>query len=403
MDACIAFRVQCGPGGDRTDRDGTVMDKQPAAFASSETNADGELERRSSSLGVDATLAQAGKKYARTFLFSINVQSAVARLHIASRIALAIGASVAVLIMMRSDHLDPLGIALLGALALFEMYLAGVLRWVLHTYALAIPIMMVSLGVSWVLFNPVHGSMVLLDVPVYSGVLSVGLAPWEGALLVSAVLVWRVRRSALVGLLVGLGVGWTISVVVPGPVWEVASFPFFTPLRLFVSDLTVYTAATKVLGFGVTILIVLGLFMMMRGIEVVGFLNQLRLPFKASFFVALALRSLSTAIEDYDTIRQAQVARGSGVAQKGTVQQIRDFGMMAVPLIATSLTRSTQMAAALAARGFATARHPTPYRDTRPIRAVDALVGVGALVFPVLLLLSNFNVTGVVGAIGGAL
>jgi energy-coupling factor transporter transmembrane protein EcfT len=305
--------------------------------------------------------------------------------------------------MMRSDHLDPLGICLLGALALVEMYLAGVLRWVLRTYALVIPIMMVSLGVSWLIFNPVPGSVVLVDLPVYSGVLSLGVAPWEGGFLLSALLVWRVRHSLLLGLLVGLCVGWITNAILPGPVWDVTSVPLFAPLRLFVSDVAVYTAATKVLGFGVSILFVLGLFMMMRGIEVVGLLNQLHLPFKASFFIALALRSLSTVIEDYDTIRQAQVARGSGFAHKGTVQQIRDFGMMAVPLIATSLTRSTQMAAALAARGFGYARHPTPYRDTRPIRVVDAVVSLGALVFPAVLLASNFNVTGFVGAVGGAL
>jgi len=126
-----------------------------------------ELERRTSSLGVNASLAQAGKKYVRTFLFSMNVDSPVAQMHILARAALAMGASVAVLLMFRSDHLDPVGIVLIGGLAILEMYLSGVLRWVIRTYALVVPIMMLSLGSSWVIFNPQPGRYVLVNWPIY--------------------------------------------------------------------------------------------------------------------------------------------------------------------------------------------------------------------------------------------
>ncbi len=352
-----------------------------------------ELERRTSSLGVSASLAQAGKKYVRTFLFSMRADSPVAQMHILTRVFLAVGGSVAVFIMFREDHLDPVGIVLVGVLAILEIYLAGILSWVIRVYLPLLLIMMTSMSLSWLIFNPQPGHYTLISWRVYSGVVTIGLAVWEAVFVAVVVLYWEIRRGTTYGILLGAVAAWLVNHFVSSASLTLLQFPLFHALRLLISDQTLLTAGTKVLGFGVMGLLVLGLAMIIRGTEVVGMLIQFKLPFKASFFVSLALRSFSTAVEDYEIIRQAQLARGSGFHKKTIFGQIKDFGLMAVPLIAMTLTRSTQMAAALHARGFGRTIHPTPYRETKPFRLVD-MVAIGlSVVIPVALFFTGFNFT----------
>ncbi len=352
-----------------------------------------ELEQRTSSLGVSANLAQAGKEYVRTFLFSMKADSPVARTHVLTRVFLALGGSIAVFIMFRANHLDPVGIVVIGALAILEMYFAGILSWVIRVYVPLLLIMMGSMSLSWLIFNPQPGRYILINWRVYSGTVTISLAVWEAVFVAVVVLYWEIRRGTTYGILLGSVAAWLVNHFVSSASLILVQFPLFHALRLFISDQTLLIAGTKVLGFGVMGLLVLGLAAIMRGTEIVGVLNQIKLPFKASFFVSLALRSFSTAVEDYDTIRQAELARGSGFHKKTVFGQVKDFGLMAVPLIGMSLTRSTQMAAALHARGFGRATHPTPYREIKPFRWED-IVAIGlSVAIPLALLFTGFNFT----------
>jgi energy-coupling factor transporter transmembrane protein EcfT len=101
-------------------------------------------------------------------------------------------------------------------------------------------------------------------------------------------------------------------------------------------------------------------------------MRQLRVPYVGSFFVATMLRSLSMALFDYSTIRQAQVARGISLKKKNFLQVIADLAFMAVPLTATMLRRSSEVGDAALIRGFSMqSKNPTEFHEIRPFVASD--------------------------------
>jgi len=179
--------------------------------------------------------------------------------------------------------------------------------------------------------------------------------------------------------------------------WTFASFPFYQPLTLIISDATVYVAATKVLGYGAMVLMTFLLVLTTRDVEVVGALRKIpRMPYVICQFSSLMLRSLNIAMIDFSTVRQAQVARGVNVQKKNIVAKIRDMAYLTVPLIANMMRRSTEIADALTARGYEMDSKPTIYREVKPFHAVDYVLIIGTTVLVVGVLAAGLNITEVV-------
>lgn len=352
-----------------------------------------ELERRTSSLGVSKEEARAGKKYVRTFLFSMSIDSPLAQMHVLTRFVLAMATTLVALLMIRTDNLDPAGLLVILAFTLLLMYLSGIIRWVMSRYAIVVPIAMTSLGVSWVIFNPVPGRVILANLQVYSGIFSLHLGFWDLAFILTAVPVFLWRKNLTYSFLLGLLVGWLVYRFLPLGSINLFAFPFLSEWRIIISDQTLYTAFVKVLGFSASAFIALALFMAIRDVEVSGAMVQLGLPYSITFFTSLAARSFSMAMNDYSIIDQAQVSRGRLIPDKTVFEKIKDFGSMAVPLIVVMITRSNTVAASLRARGFSRSKKAEPYRDTYPFHWYDWLSMVLSPALLIAIYLTNFNLT----------
>jgi energy-coupling factor transport system permease protein len=86
--------------------------------------------------------------------------------------------------------------------------------------------------------------------------------------------------------------------------------------------------------------------------DIVIAMRTFRIPFAATYLVAMALRSVGMVIEDFGIVRQAEKARGFDPAGKSIFYKIRQFVMYIIPLFALALRRADEFANALTARGY---------------------------------------------------
>ncbi len=352
---------------------------------------------------TDSASPGRGQKWVRTFLFSMPIDSPLAGLHAITKFVLVLCVSLVLMGMISTAHPDPLGCVLLVTLAFLLLWLSGVIRWLFRSYLVVIFPMLLSLFLSWIVFNPNPGSRILFSRQTYSGMLDIGVsvamvvfvAIIVGYYLFTKQLYWGILGAAVVALIISqtpLNLSWTF-----------VSFPFHQPLTLIISDQTVYVAATKVLGYAAMILLTFLLVLTTRDVEVVGAVRKLPgMPYVICLFASLMLRSLNIAMIDFTTVRQAQVARGVNVQKKNIVAKIRDMAYLTVPLIANMMRRSTEISDALSARGYVMGSKPTVYREVKPFHIVDyvLILGSGALVVAVLT--GGLNITDLVlGLVSG--
>jgi energy-coupling factor transporter transmembrane protein EcfT len=258
---------------------------------------------------------KAGKQYVRTFLFSMRINSPLARLHVITKVVIILVNSTLIVRLMDASQPDPLGVGVLMIAALALLLFSGAGRWLFQSYLVVIFPMLSVLFVTWVIFNRDPGTHVYLSLPI-------------------------------------------------------------TPqVTLVASDANLITAFTKVLGYAAMVFVSLTLVMTTRDIEFAGAMQQLRIPYVAAFFFSLVLRTLSNAVMDYETIRQAQIARGIALQARSLPARIRDMAHMSVPLVATMVRRSTEVSDAVIARGFRLGgMAPTEYHEAQSLHAVDWLV-----------------------------
>jgi len=114
-------------------------------------------------------------------------------------------------------------------------------------------------------------------------------------------------------------------------------------------------------------------------------LEQLHVPYRYAFSLSLAFQSIGLLRQEWDAIREAQIARGAwfpGATAKALFR-LRDFVALTVPAIVLTTRRAWGMTEAAHARGF-DAPHRRPYR-TLAMRWTDwglmlaTLFVVGAL------------------------
>lgn len=339
-----------------------------------------------------------GRAYVRSFLFSVKIDSPLARLHVVTKLVLVLALSVVIVRFINTANPDPLGAILLALLATLALYLSGVMRWVFHSYLLVLFPALLGMALTWVIFNPDPGAGVLWRIPVYNGQITLGVSLGLALFLAFAVGWYVVRRGVFWGLVGGLALALAVTHLVGNPSLTFARFEFFHPLAIIVSQRNLAVAVTKALGYAAMIFVSLLLVMTTRDIELTGAMMQMRVPYVASFFVSTMLRSLSMALSDYSTIRQAQIARGVSLRKKNFLQIIADLAYMAVPLTATMLRRSSEVGDAVLIRGFSMqTRNPTEFHEVRRFTWVDGVVlGICAL-FVVIIFVFRLNITQLLG------
>jgi energy-coupling factor transporter transmembrane protein EcfT len=87
-------------------------------------------------------------------------------------------------------------------------------------------------------------------------------------------------------------------------------------------------------------------------------LRTFRIPFAATYLAALSLRSAGMFMEDFSIIRQAEQARGLDTAVLSLRDKVKLYTMYTVPLFSLAIRRSTEIAAALFARGYTISGRP---------------------------------------------
>ena len=315
------------------------------------------------------------RRYVRSLIFSVKIDSPLARLHVVTKLLAVLALSLVVVRAMRTEDPDPITALLLWLLALLGLTLGGVIRWLFRSYLLVLLPALLIMVLTWIVFNPAREAEVLLRIPVYSGRLSVGLS--LGLVLwIACVAGWYALRKAFFwGIVGGLVLALVVTWIWGNPRLSFVEFPFLQPLAVTVSPTNLVVAMTKGLGYGAMILISLMLVMTSRDIEVTGAMRQAGVPYVASFFVATMLRSLSMALADYRTIRQAQIARGATLKNKNLIGVLSDLARTAVPLTATMLHRSSEVGDAALIRGLTMeTSNPTEFHEIQRFAVADWIV-----------------------------
>lgn len=87
--------------------------------------------------------------------------------------------------------------------------------------------------------------------------------------------------------------------------------------------------------------------------DVIVAMRSIRIPFLVTYIFAMSLRAAGMVLEDFQIVRQAEMARGFDTTGKSIAYRIRKYVMYMIPLFALSLRRSEEFTNALVARGYA--------------------------------------------------
>lgn len=80
-------------------------------------------------------------------------------------------------------------------------------------------------------------------------------------------------------------------------------------------------------------------------------LRCLKMPFVATYFLGLTLRSAGMFMEDYKIIREAEQARGLDMTSASFVKKIKHFAMYMIPLFTLAIRRSEEISVGLYSKG----------------------------------------------------
>ena len=320
------------------------------------------------------------RRYVRSFLFTRRVNAPFVQVHLLARILLVLCLSGALLRTINTAQPDMLGAIVLWLAALLVFLLSGVSPRVARFYFLLTLPALVALFITWIVFNPVSGGVTLARLIIYSGQLSIGLAPWQAVLIAIVALYFLWTRKLFLGIVVGIIVAFALAHWVALPALILTEVHVFHPLTLLVSTRGLVVAGTKVIGYAGMIMVSIALVMTARDTELSGMLRQLRVPPMVIFFLSTVFRSLELALSDYETIHQAQLARAVAARPRSFIRRLRDLASIAVPMVALMIRRSSEMGDALLARGYTLGKASSDFYECAPWRLIDWGVIVVSLV-----------------------
>jgi energy-coupling factor transporter transmembrane protein EcfT len=218
-----------------------------------------------------------------------------------------------------------------------------------------------------------------------------GVSASLGAFLLVSLTHFLITKKILRGVFLGLVAAYLIGELTMNPAIKIGELQFLKPYTFIVSDENLLVAGTKVVGYAAMVFVTLMFVMTTRDSELVGALRQLRVPYLPRFFLSIFFRTLELSLLDFQTIRQAQIARGIRVKQRTIFGVLRDMAMMSVPLVATMLQRSTDIGDSLLARGFSMDHHGQEYVEPRPLSLLDGVVFAILVVLTVAVLGYSLN------------
>ncbi|GHO69683.1 hypothetical protein KSC_085750 [Ktedonobacter sp. SOSP1-52] len=334
-----------------------------------------------------------GRRYVRSFIFSRRVNAPFARFHLLVRFLLVICISIVQLRAIDVARPDPLMAALLSLLSLAMFLGSGMHNRVARIYVLLTIPTLISLFSTWIIFNPVLGHVTLLEAPVYSGHLDLGISTWFLLWLGLTLGYFLWTRKVILGLVLAALFTFISSHFLALPTWTFAQVPFFHPLTLLVSDHGLLIALTKVIGYSGLIFSTIALVVSSRDAELIGALRQLRVPQPVIFFISTVFRALDLALVDYQTIHQAQLARAINARPRSFLRQLSDLASISVPLIAVMIRRSGEIGDALMARGYRINQVTNDFYETQPWSVMDWSAIVLCLLLFYLSFGTHFNLT----------
>src|SRR5579859_5335601 len=100
-----------------------------------------------------------GRRYVRSFLFSRRIDAPFARIHFGVRVLLVLCLSGLQLHTISNASPDPLGAAVLLGVSVLIFVMSGVSKRVATVYVLIFTPAVISLFITWILFNPIPGSI----------------------------------------------------------------------------------------------------------------------------------------------------------------------------------------------------------------------------------------------------
>ncbi len=315
-----------------------------------------------------------GKQYVRTFLFSMRLGAPLSQLHVLTKFAGIVILSFVVIRVMNEKNPDPIMAGLLFLLSLLTLYLGGVTRWLFRSYLVIVFPMFLFLFITWVVFTPDPGQHIFISWPVYNGKLNIGLSAASGLFILVAVIHYLLTKKFARGIFIGLLIAFLVAAFTTNPKVTLYSFSFLSPYMFILSDKNTLVAGTKVLGYAAMVFMSLMLVMTTRDNELTAALRQVRMPYIGRFFLSIVFRTLSLSLMDFETIRQAQIARGVSVRQKNIFAVLRDMALISIPMVATMLHRSSEIGDALQVRGFSLKRTGQEFLEVQPFRILDGLV-----------------------------
>lgn len=337
-----------------------------------------------------------GKRYVRSFLFSRRIDAPFARVHLIARTILVLCMSMVQLRTIDTLHPDLVGAALFWMVSFLLFLTSGMNTKVARLYFLLTLPALFSLFTTWALFNPVPGNVTLALWPLYSGRLSLGLAVWQllWIAVVGGYFLWT--RKLTTGILLATVVTFALTRLYALPEWTFLQVPFFHSITVLISDRGLLVACTKVIGYSGMVLSTIALVVTGRDAELIGALRQLRIPQPIVFFLSTVFRALDLALTDYETIRQAQIARAINARPRSFLRRIRDLGSIAVPMVAMMIRRSSEIGDALMARGYSLGKSSADFYETSPWRLIDWIVLAVSLVLLYLALGPRLDLTALV-------
>nr|HET6901737.1 hypothetical protein [Ktedonobacteraceae bacterium] len=176
-----------------------------------ETGASKELSPSSRTVPQDFLSPPPERRYVRSFLFTRRVNAPFVQVHLLARLLLVLCLSGALLRTINTTQPDLLGAILFWLVALLVFLLSGVSPRVARFYFLLTLPALVALFITWIVFNPVAGGMTLAQLTIYSGQLSIGLAPWQAVLIAIVALYFLWTRKLFLGIVVGLVVAFALA------------------------------------------------------------------------------------------------------------------------------------------------------------------------------------------------
>jgi energy-coupling factor transporter transmembrane protein EcfT len=312
-----------------------------------------------------------GRRYVRSFLFSRRIDAPFARIHFGLRVLLILCLSSLQLHTINTTSPDPLGAALLLGVSLLIFAMSGVSKRVAILYTLIFTPALLSLFVTWILFNPIPGKFTLFHFLLYPGYANLGFAVWQVVWLLIVGTYFFFTRRIIVGVLGATLVVLILTPLLPLPEWTFVQVSFFHPLTVSVSDSSLVVAISKVLGYTGMVLCTIALVITSRDAELIGTLRQLRVPQTVVFFLSTVFRALELALSDFETIRLAQIARAINARPRSFFRQLMDVATIAVPMVAIMIRRSGEMGDAIIARGYSIDQKMINFHETSRLTTLD--------------------------------